>query len=163
MITLLSGNYKVFFTLGSGVGRAEEYILAFDRALREAGFSDFNLLKISSILPPKAKFKKTVDLKKGELLPIAYAEISSNVEGKLIGSAVAVALPENEEDIGVIMEVKGEDSKENLIRRVEDLCLKAMEDRKIKVKEIISIGKDAIVEKGFTCVFSGVAIWINQD
>jgi arginine decarboxylase len=156
------GNRK-FFTLGSGVGSAEDYILAFDRALREAGFADYNLLKVSSILPAHSSLAKEITLPKGSLLPIAYAEIHSNEEGKIIGSAVAVAIPEDEESIGVIMEVKGFERKEVLIRKAEELCLKAMEDRGIKVKEVISTGADAEVKGGFVCVFSGVAIWESQE
>ena len=156
-----SGNLK-FFTLGSGVGTAEEYILAFDRALRAAGFADYNLIKVSSILPARSSLSKKINLPKGSLLPIAYAEMHSNEEGRIIGSAVAVAIPEDEESIGVIMEVKGFERKEVLIRKVEELCLRAMEDRGIKVKEVISTGADAEVRGGFVCVFSGVAIWESQ-
>ncbi len=156
------GNLR-FFTLGSGVGIAEDYILAFDRALRSAGFADYNLLKVSSILPARSSISNEINLPKGSLLPIAYAEMHSNERGRIIGSAVAVAVPENEEDIGVIMEVKGFERKEILIRKVENLCLKAMEDRRIRVKEVISTGVDAEVEDGFVCVFSGVAIWESQE
>ncbi len=156
------GNRR-FFTIGSGVGEAEEYILAFDRALRDAGFSDYNLLKVSSILPAGSEQTERVLLPKGSLLPIAFVELSSNEMGKIIGTAVAVALPEDEENIGVIMEIKGFQRKEILLRKVEDLCLKAMEDRGIKVKEIISSGIDAEVGENWTCVFSGVAIWESQS
>jgi len=156
-----SGNLK-FFTLGSGIGTAEDYILAFDRALRAAGFADYNLIKVSSILPARSSLSKKINLPKGSLLPIAYAEMHSNEEGRIIGSAVAVAIPEDEESIGVIMEVKGFERKEVLIRKVEELCLRAMEDRGIKVKEVISTGADAEVRGGFVCVFSGVAIWESQ-
>ncbi|PKP55132.1 MAG: pyruvoyl-dependent arginine decarboxylase, partial [Candidatus Altiarchaeales archaeon HGW-Altiarchaeales-2] len=41
---------KVFFT--KGVGRAKEQLASFEAALRDAGIEKFNLVTVSSILPP---------------------------------------------------------------------------------------------------------------
>lgn len=152
----------VKFALGAGKGVAEDYILAFDRALREAGFSDYNLLKVSSVLPAGARLVGAVDMPKGSLLPIAFGEKASNVRGQRIGAAVAVAVPESPKDIGIIMEVTGEESADTLRKKAEALALLAMEDRGIAVKEVLSAGVDAVVEEGYTCVFAGVAIWKGQ-
>ncbi len=153
----------VKFILGAGVGVAEDYILAFDRALREAGFSDYNLLKVSSILPAGAKLSEEIDLPRGSLLPVAFGEKSSRCRGERVGAAVAVAIPEDPNAIGVIMEVTGNEEANVLKRRAEDLARKAMEDRGLKVKEILSVGADAIVGEGYTCAFAGVALWRSQS
>ena len=42
------------FKITSGKGAAEHGINAFDFALMNAGISDYNLVKISSILPPRS-------------------------------------------------------------------------------------------------------------
>ena len=154
---------EVRFALGAGVGVAEDYILAFDRALREAGFSDYNLLKVSSILPAGARLSEGVDLPKGSLLPIAFGEKASRRRGERVGAAVAVAIPEDPDAVGVIMEVTGNEDAGALRRRAEELARKAMEDRGLKVREVLSTGADAVVGEGYTCVFAGVALWRSQS
>ncbi len=151
------------FRLGVGVGRAEHHILAFDRALAEAGFSDYNLLKVSSVLPAGARLSPEVDLPKGSLLPIAFGEMSSRESGKIIGAAVAVALPKDGNSIGIIMEVTGEEPASVLTKRAERLARKALRDRGIEVGEVLTAGVDAQVTEGYTCVFAGVAIWSGRD
>ncbi|NPB04360.1 MAG: pyruvoyl-dependent arginine decarboxylase [Thermotogae bacterium] len=150
---------KVRFRLGAGVGKAHEYILAFDRALRKAGFADYNLLKVSSVLPPGSSPADKVDLPKGYLLPIAYGEKVSNVPGERVGAAVAVAIPKDTSKIGIIMEVTGPEPAYVLIARAEDLARQALLDRGIEVDRILSSGVDAKVEEGFVCAFAGVALW----
>ncbi len=157
----MEGDVK--FTLGAGKGTAEEYILAFDRALREAGFSDYNLLKVSSVLPAGARLVSKVDMPKGSLLPIAFGEMASDRKGDRIGAAVAVAVPEDPSAIGIIMEVTGREDAESLKERAKRLALKAMEDRGLKVKEVLTAGVDALVGDGYTCVFAGVAIWKGRS
>ncbi len=67
-----------YFTTGAGAGVSAFELVSFDRALREAGFADYNLLRVSSILPPSAEHRSHVELPKGSLLPIAYGVFTSN-------------------------------------------------------------------------------------
>ncbi|MCD6237506.1 MAG: pyruvoyl-dependent arginine decarboxylase, partial [Thermoplasmata archaeon] len=43
----------VFFT--RGVGRHKEKLQSFEMALRDAGIAKFNIVRVSSILPPNCK------------------------------------------------------------------------------------------------------------
>ena len=53
---------KVFLT--SGKGMHESRLGAFENALRQAGIEKYNLVRVSSIMPPECKFvSKTEDLK----------------------------------------------------------------------------------------------------
>ena len=42
-----------FFT--KGVGEGQEKLTSFEMALRNAGIAEFNLVKVSSIMPPYCK------------------------------------------------------------------------------------------------------------
>jgi arginine decarboxylase len=44
---------KIFFT--KGVGKDREKLRSFELALRDAGIQQFNLVNVSSIMPPKCK------------------------------------------------------------------------------------------------------------
>ena len=56
-----------YCTTGAGVGVSAFELVSFDRALREAGFADYNLLRVSSILPPSVALRPSVDVPKGSL------------------------------------------------------------------------------------------------
>ena len=68
--------------IATGVGRDQRPLVAFDKALLNAGVGNYNLVKLSSILPAKAVWCDTRILRKdvpdGSLLPTAYATISSD-------------------------------------------------------------------------------------
>ncbi len=145
------------FWLGAGVGRGPYELVAFDRALRDAGVADYNLLKISSILPPGAEPAPEVDLPPGSLLPIAYGEYFSSEEGITISAAVAAGLPQEPEAVGVIMEVSGPLSEQEARRKAEEMARMALEDRGVGVREILLASASARVQ-GPTAVFAGVAL-----
>lgn len=60
------------YTLVSSVGSGSTELNAFDNALCNAGVGNYNLVKVSSILPPMSKEKKIVGGVDGGILPIAY-------------------------------------------------------------------------------------------
>lgn len=142
----------------AGVGRGETLLTAFDQALRNAGVGDYNLLKVSSIVPPGAKVSQTIEVPKGSLLPIAYGSISSTDKGEVISAAVSVALPVDETQVGVIMEFSGYTSEERAREIVRRMAEEAMQYRGIAVRDIIVKSASARIE-GPTSVFAGVALW----
>jgi len=83
-----------YCTAGAGVGVSAFELVSFDRALREAGFADYNLLRVSSILPPGVSLQPSVDVPKGSLLPIAYGAFSSDAAERTIAAAVSLAFPQ---------------------------------------------------------------------
>ncbi len=142
----------------AGVGRGETLLTAFDQALRNAGVGDYNLLKVSSIVPPGARVSQTIEVPRGSLLPIAYGSISSTDKGEVISAAVSVALPADESHVGVIMEFSGYTSEERAREIVRRMAEEAMRYRGIPVREIIVKSASARIE-GPTSVFAGVALW----
>lgn len=86
---------KVFFT--KGVGRSKEYLTSFELALRDAGIAPYNLVSVSSILPPKAKIISRSEglrqLTPGQILFVVIARISSNEPNRLLASSIGCAVP----------------------------------------------------------------------
>ncbi len=146
------------FIIVSGTGRGRTHLNAFDAALYDAGISQYNLVRISSILPPFVKEHTHIPLPQGSLLPIAYGHIESSEEGVLITAGVSVAIPKDASKHGVIMEYSGylseKEAESLLIQMAEDaMKLRGIEIKEIKVK-VISQKVEGIVS-----VFAGVALF----
>lgn len=148
------------FAISSGVGISKYKLVSFDNALLDAGFSNYNLVKISSILPSKCCQRDQITKPHGSPLLTAYASISSDQIGQEIATAVAVGIPSDDNEIGVIMEHSGYCDQNTAQKTVCAMVEEAMNNHGIKVKKIISssIGQTVQSEE-YTTVFSGIAIW----
>lgn len=153
-------NYPEKYKLSSGIGKSKYELVAFDSALIHAQIANYNLLRVSSILPIGAKYEEELDKKEGSALLVAYATISSNVKGDVIASAVSVAIPKDKECVGVIMEYSGHCSKEVAEEIVRKMAEIAIQNHGIEVEEIKSSAMGAVVEdEDYVSVISAVALW----
>ncbi|MBU1077942.1 MAG: arginine decarboxylase, pyruvoyl-dependent [Spirochaetes bacterium] len=125
-----------------GKGDAEYKLNAFDKALLNAGVGNTNLVRLSSILPPHSQEVDPVMLEPGQLLTLAYSSYTSNVKGELIAAAVSVAIPQDPNLNGLIMEHAGPGTSEEMQRIVIRKAELGMEYRGFKVKEIKSISSE---------------------
>ncbi|MDE5931842.1 MAG: arginine decarboxylase, pyruvoyl-dependent [Lachnospiraceae bacterium] len=148
-----------YYKIGSGVGVADQALVAFDSALIHAGISNYNLLRVSSILPPGAKEAAAIGLSEGSLLPTAYGTITSDIPGDRIASAVAIGFPCDKSKVGVIMEFEGHCSKEQAEETVRRMTMEAMRNHDIQMERIVVSGVDAVVENGCASCISAVAMW----
>lgn len=148
------------FALVKGSAEGRTRLNAFDNALLEAGVGDTNLMRMSSILPPQATERdiENLDLPKGGLIPLAYATIDSTTPGRFISSAIAVGIPEDEEEPGVIMEFEDHSKLENVEAIVRQMVVDAFEYRNRALKEIKSISIEHQVQ---TCgaTFAAAVLW----
>ncbi len=148
------------FTLSVGCGHSNSIINAFDRALISAGISDFNLIKISSILPPNCLQEKSVQINKGSLLPTAFSCIHANSVGTHLAAAVAIGIPVNPDNIGVIIECSDFSSKAEVEQFARSNAIQAMNDRNIKVKTVVSVSTECFVEtQDDYCALAAVSLW----
>ncbi|MHA1819622.1 MAG: pyruvoyl-dependent arginine decarboxylase [Promethearchaeota archaeon] len=97
---------KVFFT--TGVGHHRDKLQSFEIALRDAKISQFNLVPVSSIIPPRCQ-EINIDEGLKELLPgqivfLVLSKAQSNKVGQYIISSIGVAIPKNDTDYGYISE-----------------------------------------------------------
>lgn len=98
---------KYAFTT-SGCGTANEKLASFEMALRDAGIAEYNLVKVSSIMPPNCKIinkKKGISmLSPGQVVFVVMSEQSTNEPGRQISASVGIAIPPNKSKHGYLSE-----------------------------------------------------------
>lgn len=96
----------MFFTKGVGVHK--DRLASFEAALRSAGIEKFNLVYVSSILPPNCKIiskeEGLIDLKPGQIVFVVMARSETNEPNRLIASSVGVAIPSDPNTYGYLSE-----------------------------------------------------------
>lgn len=161
-------DYPTKYFIASGKGYANDELVAFDAALLKAGFGNYNLLKVSSILPSEATNVDTHELRKsvrdGSPLLTAYSKISSRgkTPGARIATAVGAGVPQDPKNVGVIMEFSGECSCDEAARKVERMVEEAMLARGTQISQIVVSAVDEVVSNDDNlCVvlFSGIALF----
>jgi arginine decarboxylase len=146
------------YFLCAGFGEASTELNAFDAALLSAGVGDTNLVKMSSILPPRATEIKPYELAKGSLVPLAYGEMTCDKPGTLISAAVAVGIPEDDQKAGLIMECSRIGTADVCEETVRRMVREGMETiRGNKIKEIKSISTSLTVKR-IGSVFAAVVL-----
>jgi arginine decarboxylase len=99
------------FFLTKGVGRHKENLASFEVALKDAGASAFNLVTVSSIIPPGCKQvtkeQGTGMLKPGEIVFLVLARNSTNEPHRLLASSIGLAIPKDETVHGYLSEWHG--------------------------------------------------------
>jgi len=148
---------KIFFSVKA---ESEGYtqLNVFDNCLLEAGIGDTNLVKMSSIIPPGCSRVEQVKIPPGSLIPIAYAFRYSDIPGEVISAAVAVAIPEDENEAGLIMEYSAATNFHEAEEVVKVMAEKGFEKRNRKIKQIYVDGTEHRV-KTRGGVFAGVVLW----
>jgi arginine decarboxylase len=85
---------KLFLTKGAGVHK--EKLTSFEMALRDAGIARFNVLSVSSIVPPHARIvTRAAGLKllsAGQIVPCVLARSDTDEPHRLVAASIGVAL-----------------------------------------------------------------------
>ena len=97
---------KMFFSKGVGVNK--DKLASFEAALRNAGIEKYNLVYVSSILPPNCKIitqeEGLLDLKPGQIVFVVMARSDTNEPNRLIAASVGVAVPSDPNTYGYLSE-----------------------------------------------------------
>jgi len=97
-----------FFFLTKGSGKHKENLASFEVALKDAGISSYNLVTVSSIIPPGCKQisrdQGTSMLKPGEIVFLVLARNSTNEPHRLLASSIGLAMPRDETVHGYLSE-----------------------------------------------------------
>lgn len=97
---------RIFLT--KGTGKARERLRAFEMALRDAEIANFNLVRVTSIFPPRCKVvgKKQglKDLSPGEIVYCVLAEAATNEPNRLVVSSIGLAIPKDRNMHGYLSE-----------------------------------------------------------
>ncbi len=151
--------------LSVGYSTEGEAISAFDDALFEGGIGNYNLVKVSSILPPNVIENDTIKLPVGNPLYIAYTSvIVSSYEVASVG--IAIVRPTSTE-YGLIIEISDgideESMKDRLYRATKERCRYRQITNRLSTAQYFIISSEKIVNE-FTfptiaCLFAGVALF----
>lgn len=147
------------YTITTGSGNSTCELNAFDNALLASGIADYNLVKLSSILPAGSIWVDSVDLLKGSFLHTAYSSFAVDRVGITISAAVAIAIPKNKSLSGVIMEAAGEYDAETAESMAITMVKTAMKSRGISDYDIQEDSESMMTRDGFNCVIAAVSIW----
>jgi len=104
--------------LTRGVGRHREKLTSFEEALRRAGIANFNLVTVSSILPPhliiEAREFGINSLSPGEIVFCVMSRLGTQGFGRQIAVSCGLALPKDNSKHGYISEhhAYGQSAKE---------------------------------------------------
>ncbi len=97
---------KCFLT--KGVGIHKDKLASFELALRDGQIEKYNLVSVSSILPPNCKLVSREEgltgLPAGEIVHCVLARNQTNEPQRLVSAAVGTAVPVNENNYGYISE-----------------------------------------------------------
>jgi len=146
---------KYFVTAGAAEGKTG--INAFDKALLNARIGNVNLLRVSSILPPEARYDPSLVLPAGSLVPTAYGSIHSSRPGELIAAAVGVGI-DRSNSFGVIMECTGLCSREDVLARIEAMLEEAFAARGMELNEMKTAAVEHVVVN-HGCALAAVPMW----
>ena len=151
---------KGFYFLTQGIGCGNTLLTSFDSALLNSGIANYNLVKISSILPAGSTECDFVPLKDGSILHTAYASLTSNQESATISAVVGVAIPQDDSKVGVIMEYSAYCSKQEAIAQVDLMLKEAMKNRGYLIKEIkMAASETCVSQNGYCTAFASLSIW----
>jgi len=97
---------KIFFT--KGVGNHYDKLQSFELALRNASIEKFNLVKVSSIIPPKCEEISISSglklLKPGQIVYTVMCKASSNELNKLFSASIGMARSRDNNSYGYLSE-----------------------------------------------------------
>jgi len=98
--------YKVFFT--KGVGRHKHELQSFEMALRDAGIEKFNLVSVSSILPPGCPIvtrdEGIAALVPGQIVHVVLARNSTSEPNRQVAASIGCAVPADGTHYGYLSE-----------------------------------------------------------
>lgn len=106
------------FFLTKGKGYHKEKLASLEEALRKAGIAPFNLVKISSIIPPHCRLIPKEEglklLKPGQIVFLVMSESTTNEAQRLISASIGLARPNDPSRYGYLSEHHsyGQDKKE---------------------------------------------------
>lgn len=146
----------------SGQGEGHTTMAAFDAALKEAGVYNYNLIQLSSIVPPNSKVKKVAhfdapDDEYGHKLYIIKAEMRTQEVGKFIAAGIGWyqygdgrGLFVEHEEIAQTKVAVDSEIRNKITNTLKDLCaFRKIKFEESKMHSLVSVKE---VKTGPTCV-----------
>ena len=156
---------RVLLTAGAATGGTS--LNAFDNALRVAGIADFNLIKVTSIVPPTTPVShrpaSLILAGEGMMLPAVYETRSSRRTGSKITAAVGVGVPPPEvRGAGMIFVYAGAGSKRRAERIVRQMVDEGMHNKGYALHRFEVAAAEIVVKRDWSSVFAA-ACFCDRD
>ena len=147
------------YMLVSGTGTSVHKLVSFDKALYSSGIQNYNLVRVSSILPCGCTERFEIPLAGGSVLFSAIATVTSDKSGR-ISSAVGIGLPKDRSQPGVIMECSVYDTLDAAEAMVKEMVEESMALRKTDIDVIKWKGATVeAVDSLYSTAFAAVVMW----
>jgi arginine decarboxylase len=93
---------------GRSRGKHKERLASFELALRKAGIEKYNIVDVSSIIPPRTKVvqrdKVLDELIPGQILHCVMSRVETNEPNRLMSASIGLAIPTDRNAYGYISE-----------------------------------------------------------
>lgn len=140
----------------SGVGHGVTKLDSFDAALYDAGIANYNLIELSSVIPPGIDIVTgkwiTSPEHYGHRLYLVKSEAYAHFEGLASTPVAGVAWVQREDKSGLFVEITGQDQdtvEYNMTRTLENMMeRRGWEDGNVEVQSLIACGTR---ESAWTC------------
>ena len=144
------------FCLVKGTAEGGTELNAFDNALLDAGIGDVNLIKVSSIIPPRCCREESLpSFPKGAFVPVVYVAHAGTTPGDTVAAALAVGI--GPEGFGVVMEARaGREKEAEALAR--DMVKEAFRVRGIELQELWVLSAEHSVER-IGCALVACVYW----
>lgn len=128
---------KKFFVVGGKAVSFESQLNAFDQALMDAGIAQYNIVPVSSIIPPGAAEVPKVDLTPGSVLFSVLARMDG-VGGETISAGVAWGWAKRPDGLsyGLVAEARGYKGARALREELEAKVREMARARGMEVGEV---------------------------
>ena len=146
---------RLWVTAGADEGETE--LNAFDNALLRAQTANYNLIRVSSIVPKGARLvEEAPSLPEGALLPVVLAKAVSRVPGELISSCVGIGL--SKDSFGMIMEHAGAGPAALAEEKVRRMLAEAFARRGLALDRVLVKSCEHRVQNA-GCTVAAVVLW----
>jgi arginine decarboxylase len=127
----VNGRNALTIRVSSGTGFGRTRLSAFDAALRDAGVADFNLIRLSSVIPPGSHVVEVAGPDQlpgahGDALYCVYADAYASTPGEQAWAGVAWSQRDDGSSAGLFVEHHGSTQstvQRDLAASLEDLSL----------------------------------------
>lgn len=124
---------EFYVTSGKAISSVSE-LNAFDRALKNAGIAQCNLVQVSSILPQKCKEVKLREMPAGSITHTVMARMDGT-EGMIISAGIGWAWEKNGK-YGIVAEAHGQMDRKSLQTTLEWKMREMAKAREIELSDI---------------------------
>lgn len=153
--------------LTAGVATGGTSLNAFDNALRAAGIADFNLIKVTSIVPPDIPISHLAPDclldGRGMMMPAVYESRSTARKGSAIAVAVGIGIPPQPEGgAGMVFVYSGTGSRNRASQAVKRMVDEGMRNKGYALHRFEVASAAMVVKKHWGTAFAA-ACFCDED